>query len=97
MFEFGNVFVEHLSNVEIYKHVVMSLIPGVFWGKWVDVFAYGQTGSGKTVSCVHVDVFLNLVVTFKSFQYHILHLLWFLNVSIVVFSLSLVFHQWGPM
>mmetsp|Transcript_8310 Transcript_8310/g.18068 ORF Transcript_8310/g.18068 Transcript_8310/m.18068 type:complete len:1477 (-) Transcript_8310:75-4505(-) len=47
-FAFDNVFNEHSNNVQIYERSVMSLIPGVFRGKWASVFAYGQTGSGKT-------------------------------------------------
>jgi len=47
-FAFDNVFDERSNNMEIYERAVMSLIPGVFRGKWASVFAYGQTGSGKT-------------------------------------------------
>ena len=48
MFVFDDLYDEHVTQRDVYRHCIASLIDGCFEGYNATVLAYGQTGSGKT-------------------------------------------------
>ena len=48
VFMFDDLYDEHVTQRDVYRHCIASLIDGCFEGFNATVFAYGQTGSGKT-------------------------------------------------
>ena len=65
-FHFDSIATEKVSQLDIYRLTVESLLVGLFKGFNATVFAFGQTGSGKTftmgtsiISLLHWNTIFN--------------------------------------